>query len=99
MSPLFARLLDVLSDLPRNPQDAKSMIATAPPVSALPSPYLAWPLLGLLHYLGRKRWAWGVMRQRLRAQLRRPAKKRRVTITDVLASVQRGIVPGLPDWE
>jgi hypothetical protein len=99
MSPLFVRLLGALSDLPGRPGDLRSFIAAAPPPGALPPPYLAWPLLGLLRYLGRKRWAWGVIRQRLRAQLRRPAKKRRETITDVLASVQRGIIPGLPDWE
>jgi hypothetical protein len=98
MSPNFARLFGVLSDPPGRPGDLRSFIATAPPVGALPSPYLAWPLLGLLHYLGLKRWAWGVIRRRLRPQLRRPVKKL-VTITDVLYSAQEGVVPGEPDWE
>src|SRR5262249_60614184 len=93
--PTLPRLFDVLSALPGRPGELRSFVAAAPPVGALPSPSLTWPLLGLLHYLLRKRWAWGVIRQRLRAQLRRP-EKRRVAVTPALATLPRGIVPRPP---
>jgi hypothetical protein len=93
----LGNLLEAILNVPPAGNDICLLVDQAPAVGTLPEPQVSWVLMGLLHYRRRKRWAWRVLRSRLRSLLSRPSKGS-VSIMDVIENVQEGIVPGLPDW-
>jgi hypothetical protein len=70
--------------------------AHIPEAGRLPPPQITWPLLGLIHYRQRKKWAGRLYKDRLRDKRKRLPKY--VSIDDILAGASDGVVPGLPEW-
>jgi hypothetical protein len=69
---------------------------TAEAARHLPPPQITWTVLGLIHYLVRKVWAWNLFNEHLLSHVKSlPAY---VSIQDVLESASEGIVPGMPEW-
>ena len=60
-------VLDVIDRWYRDPQEMTRLVRqTHPPRVTLP-PQVTWALLGLLHYRGRKHWAFKMLKQQLPA--------------------------------
>ncbi len=91
-----------LRDLPEGTAAVNAMRSDLPQEWSLPFPTVTWVVIGLLHYRRRKRWAWRVAHARLGPRIRShldSSGRGMLTIDEVLASAETGVVPGLADWQ
>ena len=80
-----------------SPGDLVSALKGLPEPGALPSPWEAWTLIGLVRHRGRQHWVAEIVRTRLRGA---PSDLAAVGALGHPEGVKQfGPVPGMPVWE
>ena len=96
MNTQFADLLRVLDEARfEPPDDLYGAMKALPKVTSLPLPWEAWALIVLVGYVERQRWAFDLLETRVLPVLAR----RHDHDMDLEYLEDKGIVPGLPEWE
>ena len=92
---LLWRALDEAKRPP--PGDLAAALGSLPEVGRLPSPWATWTLIGLVRHRRRQLWVAEVVADRLGGD---PAALAEAgALAHPLDRPQRGLVPGLPEWE